>query len=161
MTTSPRGTIASSKNNMSVSLPIDISTWTLISMLCPTLSTRTSFAFRPVNSTSCILRAIVNPSHRSPDNLHKAWVAVKSKEQIPSECNWGIVVAGQISTVRALAHFRRVSLHYLCSLAQPNSRRRESGYARLLSMVVRFKTLPLDQLLLCDTPGFLYARVLV
>ena len=129
MTISPRGTIASSR---------------ICQCLCPTLSTRTSFAFRPVNSTSCILRAIVNPSHRSPDNLHKAWVAVKSKEQIPSECNWGIVVAGQISTVRSLAHFRRVSLHYLCSLAQPNSRRRESGYARLLSMVVRFKTLPLD-----------------
>ena len=31
-------------------------------------STRTSFAFRPVNSTSCILRAIVNSYHPSPDN---------------------------------------------------------------------------------------------
>ena len=28
-------------------------------------------AFRPVNSTSCILRAAVNPSHRSPDNPYQ------------------------------------------------------------------------------------------
>ena len=36
----------------------------------------------PVNSTICILRAIVNPSQRSPDNHHTAWVAVKSDGQI-------------------------------------------------------------------------------
>ena len=36
----------------------------------------------PVNSTICILRAIVNPSQRSPGNHHTAWVAVKSDGQI-------------------------------------------------------------------------------
>ena len=72
--------------------------------LCPALSTRTSFAFRPVNSTSCILRAIVNPSHRSPDNPYKAWVAVKSNGQIPSECNWCCLPAK--SPLCTLAHCR-------------------------------------------------------
>ena len=42
------------------------------------LSTRTTFAIWPVDSTSSILRAIVKPSQRSPDNPHKAEVAVKS-----------------------------------------------------------------------------------
>ena len=75
--------------------------------LCPALSTSTSFAFRPVNSTSCILRAIVNPSHRSPDNLYKAWVAVKSDGQIPSECNWCCLPAK--SPLCTLAHCRSSS----------------------------------------------------
>ena len=93
--------------------------------LCPALSTRTSFAFRPVNSTSCILRAIVNPSHRSPDNPYKAWVAVKSDRQIPSECNWCCLPA-----------------KFHCA------------HLPIVEVVARFKTLPLDQLLLCDTPGY-------
>ena len=38
----------------------------------------------PVDRTSCILRAmiLVNPSQRSSDNPHTAWVAVKSDGQI-------------------------------------------------------------------------------
>ena len=79
--------------------------------LCPALyphifwlSNCASFAFRPVNSTSCIMRAIVNPSHRSPDNLYKAWVAVKSDGQIPSECNWCCLSAK--SPLCTLAHCR-------------------------------------------------------
>ena len=36
----------------------------------------------PVDSTSCILRAVVNPSQQSPDIPHRTWVAVKSDGQI-------------------------------------------------------------------------------
>ena len=56
MTLSVRGTIASSKT----------------CVFGNPLSTRTSFAIWPVDSTSSILKAIVKPSQRSPDNPHKA-----------------------------------------------------------------------------------------
>ena len=40
----------------------------------------------PVDRTSCILRAIVNPSQHSSDIPHMAWVAVKSDGQITTHC---------------------------------------------------------------------------
>ena len=62
MTLSLRGTIASLKIRVFGNL----------------LSTHTSFANWPVDSTSSILKAIVKPSQQSPDNAHKAGVALKS-----------------------------------------------------------------------------------
>ena len=35
-----------------------------------------------ISSSNCILKALVNPSQRSPDNAHHAWVAVKGVGQI-------------------------------------------------------------------------------
>jgi hypothetical protein len=35
-----------------------------------------------VSSTTCILKATVNPSQSSPDSAHEAWVAAKSDGQI-------------------------------------------------------------------------------
>ena len=35
-----------------------------------------------VNATSCIVKALVNPSQRSPDSAHHAWVAMKKDGQI-------------------------------------------------------------------------------
>ena len=60
--------------------------------LYPVLSTCTSFALRPVNSTTCILRAIVNPSHRSSDNPY--WVERRTDSSMQL-----VLSTGQISTV--------------------------------------------------------------
>ena len=39
---------------------------------------------RKVNSTSCILKAMVNPSQSSSNKANEAWIAVKSDGQIIS-----------------------------------------------------------------------------
>ncbi len=36
----------------------------------------------PISGSKCVLRALVNPSQRAPDNAHHAWVGVQGDGQI-------------------------------------------------------------------------------
>ena len=69
-------------------------------------------------SNCCILRAIVNPSHQSPDNPHKAFVAVRSDGQILSGCNWCCLYRPNLHCVNlpileVVAHLKTLPLHQL------------------------------------------------